>query len=192
MPNSSRGPNFSALVSSRLANDIEGSAYDPRISLRSDGSRREYAPSKLARERRALPTDIEVATRVASQPTPLLRNRRGRRRRPLPPAVTSGPRPSPSYAIKTFGCQMNVHDSERMRRGAAASGYAAGRRAEDADLIVLNTCSVREKAEQKLRSEVGTPRRAQARRPETGHRGRRLRGPAGGREAARAHEQIDS
>src|SRR5262245_27919559 len=60
----------------------------------------------------------------------------------------------PSYAITTFGCQMNVHDSERMHEVLRRAGYAEAE-ATSADVIVLNTCSVREKAEQKLRSEVG-------------------------------------
>lgn len=60
------------------------------------------------------------------------------------------------YLVKTFGCQMNVHDTDRMHEILQASGYTLASRAEEADLIVLNTCSVREKAEQKLRSLVGT------------------------------------
>jgi tRNA-2-methylthio-N6-dimethylallyladenosine synthase len=59
------------------------------------------------------------------------------------------------YVVQTFGCQMNAHDSERMEAVLRAHGWEAADGAEDADLIVLNTCSVREKAEQKLRSEVG-------------------------------------
>ena len=59
-----------------------------------------------------------------------------------------------SYAITTFGCQMNVHDSERMHEVLRGAGYTEAE-ASAADVIVLNTCSVREKAEQKLRSEVG-------------------------------------
>jgi tRNA-2-methylthio-N6-dimethylallyladenosine synthase len=59
------------------------------------------------------------------------------------------------YHIKTFGCQMNVHDSVRMDGVLAAAGGVAVAEPEDAELVVLNTCSVRDKAEQKLRSEVG-------------------------------------
>jgi len=61
----------------------------------------------------------------------------------------------PRYAITTFGCQMNVHDSERMHEVLRRAGYAEAEDPADADVLVLNTCSVREKAEQKLRSEVG-------------------------------------
>ncbi len=59
------------------------------------------------------------------------------------------------YVVHTFGCQMNVHDSERMEGVLSAAGGVVAPSDEEADLIVFNTCSVREKAEQKLRSEVG-------------------------------------
>jgi len=61
----------------------------------------------------------------------------------------------PRYAITTFGCQMNVHDSERMHEVLRRSGYEEVEDPHSADVVVLNTCSVREKAEQKLLSEVG-------------------------------------
>lgn len=70
-----------------------------------------------------------------------------------------GPPPFPPvagrYFVQTFGCQMNVHDSERMEEVLVAHGWRPVPGPEDADLVVFNTCSVREKAEQKLRSEVG-------------------------------------
>jgi tRNA-2-methylthio-N6-dimethylallyladenosine synthase len=59
------------------------------------------------------------------------------------------------YLVRTFGCQMNMHDSDRMEGVLRAAGGVAVGLEADADLIVFNTCSVREKAEQKLRSEVG-------------------------------------
>ncbi len=59
------------------------------------------------------------------------------------------------YLVHTFGCQMNAHDSDRMEEVLRAHGWMSAESVEDADLVVLNTCSVREKAEQKLRSEVG-------------------------------------
>jgi tRNA-2-methylthio-N6-dimethylallyladenosine synthase len=61
----------------------------------------------------------------------------------------------PSFYLHTFGCQMNMHDSERMAEVLHAAGYRAADRLDQADVVLLNTCSVREKAEQKLRSEVG-------------------------------------
>jgi tRNA-2-methylthio-N6-dimethylallyladenosine synthase len=59
------------------------------------------------------------------------------------------------YFVRTFGCQMNVHDSARMEGVLRAAGGVAVEQPDQADVVVLNTCSVREKAEQKLRSEVG-------------------------------------
>lgn len=57
--------------------------------------------------------------------------------------------------LKTFGCQMNVYDSERIYRFAEAQGYQRAQCAEDADLVIINTCSVREKPEHKAVSEIG-------------------------------------
>jgi tRNA-2-methylthio-N6-dimethylallyladenosine synthase len=59
------------------------------------------------------------------------------------------------YAIETFGCQMNVHDSERMAGLLEQAGYERADDPEDADVVVLNTCSVRERAEEKLFSRLG-------------------------------------
>ena len=67
--------------------------------------------------------------------------------------------------VKTYGCQMNVYDSERMSEMLAAVGYEAARTAADADLVVLNTCHIREKAAEKVYSEVGRLRALKARRP---------------------------
>jgi len=59
------------------------------------------------------------------------------------------------YIIETFGCQMNVHDSERMAGLLEREGYALAASPEQADLVVLHTCSVRERAEEKLYSRLG-------------------------------------
>lgn len=59
------------------------------------------------------------------------------------------------FTVITFGCQMNSHDSERIGEVLRGAGHAEAAGLEDADLVLLNTCSIREKAEQKLRSEVG-------------------------------------
>ncbi len=59
------------------------------------------------------------------------------------------------FHVITFGCQMNVHDSSRMAEVMALAGYEPADDVEGADIVILNTCSVRDKAEQKLRSEVG-------------------------------------
>ena len=57
--------------------------------------------------------------------------------------------------IKTYGCQMNVYDSERMRDVLRPLGYQPVDTAENADLVVLNTCHIREKATEKVYSELG-------------------------------------
>ena len=57
--------------------------------------------------------------------------------------------------IKTFGCQMNEYDSEKMIGVLAPNGYTITKQHEEADLIILNTCSIREKAENKVFSELG-------------------------------------
>src|SRR5206468_4896484 len=62
---------------------------------------------------------------------------------------------APKYLIETFGCQMNVHDSERMAGLLEQAGFEATDEAADADLVVINTCSVRERAEEKLYTRLG-------------------------------------
>ena len=59
------------------------------------------------------------------------------------------------YLIETFGCQMNVHDSERMAGLLDQAGYEPTRDDLEADVIVINTCSVREHAEEKLYTRLG-------------------------------------
>ncbi len=66
--------------------------------------------------------------------------------------------------IKTYGCQMNVYDSGRMADVLAPLGYALGDSPEDADLVILNTCHIREKATEKVFSELGRLRHLKARR----------------------------
>jgi len=59
------------------------------------------------------------------------------------------------YLIETFGCQMNFHDSERMAGLLDQAGYEPTIEQTDADVIVINTCSVREHAEEKLYTRLG-------------------------------------
>jgi tRNA-2-methylthio-N6-dimethylallyladenosine synthase len=61
--------------------------------------------------------------------------------------------------VKTYGCQMNVYDSQRMTELLAGVGYAPVESAEDADMVILNTCHIREKATEKIYSELGRLRR---------------------------------
>ena len=68
----------------------------------------------------------------------------------------NGPR---KLYVKSFGCQMNVYDSRRMADTLAPQGYVETAAAEDADLVILNTCHIREKAADKVYSELGRVRR---------------------------------
>lgn len=78
----------------------------------------------------------------------------------------STPHPAPkSYHIKSFGCQMNVYDGERMAELMAADGMSAAAGADDADLVILNTCHIREKATEKVYSDIGRLRREDGSRP---------------------------
>ncbi len=70
--------------------------------------------------------------------------------------------------IKTFGCQMNVYDSERMADALGAAGFAGTESLHDADLVILNTCHIREKAAEKVYSELGRIRLVQEARRRTG------------------------
>ena len=79
----------------------------------------------------------ELVTRLAGSPT-----------RP----GMNGPR---KVHVKSFGCQMNVYDSHRMADTLAAAGFAETARADEADLVILNTCHIREKAAEKVYSEIG-------------------------------------
>jgi len=64
-------------------------------------------------------------------------------------------RPMKKLFIKTYGCQMNVYDSDRMVDALAPSGYEATTDIDEADLVLLNTCHIREKAAEKVYSELG-------------------------------------
>jgi tRNA-2-methylthio-N6-dimethylallyladenosine synthase len=70
--------------------------------------------------------------------------------------------------IKTYGCQMNVYDSTRMADALAPLGYAPTETGDDADMIILNTCHIREKASEKVFSELGRLRPLKARRSASG------------------------
>ncbi|APX21480.1 MAG: tRNA (N6-isopentenyl adenosine(37)-C2)-methylthiotransferase MiaB [Rhodobacteraceae bacterium] len=68
--------------------------------------------------------------------------------------------------IKTYGCQMNVYDSERMAEAMGGQGYVQTDRPDDADMILLNTCHIREKAAEKVYSELGRYKGLKAERPD--------------------------
>jgi tRNA-2-methylthio-N6-dimethylallyladenosine synthase len=81
--------------------------------------------------------------------------------------MTGTPTPKRLH-IKTFGCQMNVYDSERMADVLAPLGYVASDRPEDADLVILNTCHIREKAAEKVYSDLGRLKEMRAEREAAG------------------------
>ena len=68
--------------------------------------------------------------------------------------------------IKTYGCQMNVYDSERMSEALGGSGYVETTSPDDADMILLNTCHIREKAAEKIYSELGRYKGLKAQKPD--------------------------
>src|SRR6202789_3935202 len=70
------------------------------------------------------------------------------------------------YHLTTFGCQMNEHDSERMKGMLESLGYAAAPQREDADLILFNTCSIRESADSRFLAHLGEAKRLKRERPE--------------------------
>jgi len=70
-----------------------------------------------------------------------------------------------TFKIKSFGCQMNVYDGERMAELLGAQGMSGAAEGDDADLVVLNTCHIREKAAEKAYSEVGRLQREDGSKP---------------------------
>src|SRR5690348_17995259 len=79
----------------------------------------------------------------------------------LSPALSSAPSSTAKrFFIETFGCQMNAHDSEKVAGLLMSRGYGVARDAAEADLMLYNTCSIREKAAQKVFSRLGEYRYA--------------------------------
>jgi tRNA-2-methylthio-N6-dimethylallyladenosine synthase len=72
--------------------------------------------------------------------------------------------------IKTYGCQMNIYDSEKMQDLMAAQGFSTSDDMEDSDLVIINTCHIREKASEKMYSELGRIRDIKAERKAAGKR----------------------
>src|SRR6476469_10037788 len=70
--------------------------------------------------------------------------------------------------LETFGCQMNVSDSERVATNLARDGFEMTRDEAEADVVIFNTCSVRERAEHKLYTRVGEIRHSRAKKPVVG------------------------
>ena len=89
-----------------------------------------------------------TTSEVPAAPIPLSRKPSGR-------GSPDAPARGKTACIRTFGCQMNVHDSDRMRRMIQDAGYAEVQRYEDADLVILNTCYVRENAVDRVKGHLG-------------------------------------
>ncbi|NJC05858.1 tRNA-2-methylthio-N6-dimethylallyladenosine synthase [Sphingomonas kaistensis] len=94
-----------------------------------------------------------------------------------------------TFAIKSFGCQMNVYDGERMAELLGAEGMTPAASGAEADVVVLNTCHIREKAAEKAYSEVGRLRREDGTRPVIALAG--CVAQAEGAEAKRRSKAID-
>jgi tRNA-2-methylthio-N6-dimethylallyladenosine synthase len=95
-------------------------------------------------------------TAMSSTPVSISSKPLGATPTPVLGGLSGTPRTASKTAcIRTFGCQMNVHDSDRMRRMVRDAGYAEVERYEDADLVVLNTCYVRENAVDRVRGHLG-------------------------------------
>src|SRR3977135_243737 len=73
---------------------------------------------------------------------------------------------SKRFHVTTFGCQMNVHDSERMRGMLASLGYDEAGSRDEADLILFNTCSIRESADSRFIAHLGEAKRLKSEQPE--------------------------
>ncbi len=71
-----------------------------------------------------------------------------------------------SYFVRTFGCQMNEHDSERIAGLLEADGLVVAADAEHADVVVLNSCCIRENADNKLYGNLGMLKAVKDRRPD--------------------------
>src|SRR5688500_10597147 len=87
-----------------------------------------------------------------------------------PPEALIAPGPADgvavrTYEVRTFGCQMNVHDSERLSGMLDQAGYLPVAKGDPADLVVFNTCAVRENADNKLYGNLGQLAPMKASRP---------------------------
>jgi len=106
---------------------------------------------------------------------------------PLPFGDPGSMTPPRKLHIKSYGCQMNVYDAQRMVDALAGEGFVETARAEDADLVILNTCHIREKASEKVYSELGRLRVAH---DEAAHQGRDMKIAVAGCVAQAEGEEI--
>ncbi len=116
-----------------------------------------------------------------------------------PPAAT----PRRKLFIKSYGCQMNAYDAQKMTDLLAPAGFDETQRLDDADLVILNTCHIRERASEKIFSELGKVREVKDARRADGRatqivvagcvaqaEGARDRAPAEGRRSCRRPAEL--
>jgi tRNA-2-methylthio-N6-dimethylallyladenosine synthase len=112
-------------------------------------------PNVVRRRRKAVVETVTMSERLV----PLGKRAEAARGKPAPAMPAAG---APRVYVETYGCQMNVADSDLIGSVLTEAGYAAAGRAEEADVIVVNTCAVREKAEDRViarASELGAVKR---------------------------------
>ncbi|HET9518550.1 MAG TPA: tRNA (N6-isopentenyl adenosine(37)-C2)-methylthiotransferase MiaB, partial [Actinoplanes sp.] len=85
---------------------------------------------------------------------------------PTPRSVPGGDGPARTYQVRTHGCQMNVHDSERIAGLLEGAGYQRAAEGAEPDVVVFNTCAVRENADNKLYGNLGQLRPAKTKNPD--------------------------
>ena len=95
------------------------------------------------------------------------------------------------YHLTTFGCQMNEHDSERIKGMLDSLGYGEASDGADADLILFNTCSIREKADERFVARLGEAKRLKREDPDARHRRRRVLGAVGQGRGVRPFPFVD-
>ena len=123
----------------------------------------ESACGRSAGSTRSATTAAKRCSRLMSRPGSTGMARLSARREQL--RLTSGSM-ARRYHVTTFGCQMNVHDSERMQGMLDSLGYEEARERDDADLILFNTCSIRESADNRFIAHLGEAKRLKSEDPE--------------------------
>ncbi len=106
-----------------------------------------YSASTGRWERRVAAGERDGATKIATEVLEAVET--------PPSSFEVEPAPTPKVLVKSYGCQMNVYDATRMADLLGREGYAETHSEDDADLVILNTCHIREKAAEKIYSELG-------------------------------------